>query len=861
MMSQIKSKLLALLLIAALLTAFMPGMALAESKAAEKVPPDSFSCSANFGYDFKLVFSSADANANDWLEAVTGITVADDTYEKVGSSYSVYNNKCYYINTSSWEGATIYIGEGGNFTEGKAICRISAEGYKPLTVELDKTTHKATVIKAEPEAPELLPAPGMRVDTVSDYTYIQLIADKADYVSGVIEVLVNGTAWRETTSKIALNETAYYLDREENRIVFSNLPTSLKSGDLITFINPAYETLILKVSIAAGVVSVTPATGGSDKEDLYELHVRLVGSFEPAIVSQEGYDAISSASTNISQNKNSDVEVQAALLPCGQEPEEADWKLLSESGIRIDTDKTKTYVSLDNASGMSGIYSTYDSSLTLAGIPNQSGTYQVLITVTDDQGRTATSNSLSFVVYSGEEYLAEQLVLENCTQTADGKYMYDMEPWAIKNFTKDGAQTVIVPADIKAWYGSHTSGTYGRLGYAISSGEETTQTLIVPAGCNLTLVNMDLQSSVRIVVEDGARLVLRDSVVQGIVEVRSGGSFSMNYNDYGDGEFLMGASINGQLILQDGATVENAVIYSNTNYIANGDEVRSNDAPVVVVNGDVQLKGQVIIRGDEAATGSAGQTGLQVNGTLHIAEDAALAVYGGGYLSLTTEGGSAIQMNGGEITGGGKLIAVGGYGNNSGGDAVCGAGKISVADAYLEGGAAFHGTAGKPMDGDVILPGNTNRNLVNGNDNYNYGDDDSYGYWFGSTVSDLPDLYGPQYTIEKNAPGESSSGENTGGSVPDTNPGGDTNINIGEEDPPLSDLPEDEKKPSSDENQPESAGSDDAQADTTGIGEADVPKADIPQTGDTTDLWMLIMSMLLAVAVLAMVCIKKKNRI
>ena len=188
--------------------------------------------------------------------------------------------------------------------------------------------------------------------------------------------------------------------------------------------------------------------------------------------------------------------------------------------------------------------------------------------------------------------------------------MYDMEPWAIKNFTLDpNNETVVVPEDLKAWYGSHTSGTYGKLGYAIPESNMQTQTLVLPKGCNLTLVNMDILSSVKILVQDGAKLTLRDSVVQGAVEVENGGTFSMNYNDYNGGEFLNGASINGKLILKDGSTLENAKIYSNTNNIANGSEARHNTDPVVVVNGNVTLKGKVFLRGDEAPTGTDPETG------------------------------------------------------------------------------------------------------------------------------------------------------------------------------------------------------------------------------------------------------------
>ena len=151
------------------------------------------------------------------------------------------------------------------------------------------------------------------------------------------------------------------------------------------------------------------------------------------------------------------------------------------------------------------MYSTYDSSLSLSGTPAETGTYPVSVTVTDESGRTVTSNELTFKVYSTNEKLADHLKLENATKTADGKYMYDMDPWVIPDFN-DTDDIVTVPAEIKAWYGSHTSGTYGELGYAVSEGDATTQTLIIPNGCNLTMVNMKVLSSVKIKVENGGTL-------------------------------------------------------------------------------------------------------------------------------------------------------------------------------------------------------------------------------------------------------------------------------------------------------------------------------------------------------------------
>jgi len=247
--------------------------------------------------------------------------------------------------------------------------------------------------------------------------------------------------------------------------------------------------------------------------------------------------------------------------------------------------------------------------------------------------------------------------------------------------------------------------------------------------------------------------------------VENGGTFSMNYNDYSGGEFLNGASINGKLILKDGSTLENAKIYSNTNNIANGSEARHNTDPLVVVNGNVTLKGKVFLRGDEAPTGTdpatgksyTGQTGMQVNGTLNLDKDAVLAVYGGGKDATTSNGGSAIILNGGTITGNGKLIAVGGDGYfGEGGNAVSGNGTISVADAYLEGGASISksGTPGKALGDRVKLAGTTNRNLIDGSTGVRI-DYDNDTYW--RDILSVPNL--DLYPVEKNAPGEQPGGD------------------------------------------------------------------------------------------------------
>lgn len=720
-------------------------------------------------YDF-LALSVKDAEG--YVDGITQISINDKDWEEVSATISLYGSGKYYLNKETNE---IYFDGSGSgvFDVGDKIC-IYNPNYETLVLEVTGTGDSFNIGNAGSESdptPEPDPTPGGDTTPAPSvyaemgtgfnaYRNIVIISDSTDYISNITEIQVNDGSWTAVSSKAAVfGSGTYYLGKEENKLYFDGSKNVFDVGDRITIKSEGYEDLILSVTEEAFKVEPYDPEKPVDKDI---LHIRLVGYFEAALQGQKKYDAISGASTSVSANQNSNVTVQAVILPDGTEPEEDDWKdLNSDSDIRINSDKSKSYVSISpEGSGMVGVYSPYDGSITLAGTPEGVGEYMVSVTFTDEDGHTATSNELIFKIYKGNEKLIDQLTLGNSEQTADGKYMYDMEPWAIKDFGGTD-ETVTVPADIKAWYGSHTSGTYGELGYAVSGAP--VQTLIVPEGCNLTLVNMKILSSVKIVVENGGKLVLRDSSVHGQIVVNDGGSFSMNYDDYNE-EFLTGASINGQLILNDGATLENSSIYSNTNFLGNGSEVRHNTEPVVLVNGSVNVNGSVFIRGDESATGTdpatgksySGQPALKVeNGTLNIPEGSVVAAYGGGHLATTSVGGEAVILDNGTITGEGRLIALGGYGDgDDGGDAVSGTGTVSVRDAYLEGGSVFLPknasiTAGKSHGDNVMIAGTTNRNLIDGQ-RLEHGGDISERYW--SDITMIPDL--SLYTVEQNAPGD-----------------------------------------------------------------------------------------------------------
>ena len=460
-----------------------------------------------------------------YVEKITGISVNGTEWNEVTGSWDLKGTT--YIKKDS-DG---YVGLSPDTLKVGDKIVITSDGYKDLTLKVTGTGQQWAVEKVtsqtEPEQTKDSPAfAGDQVEILyTNYKIIKLtdVNNDSDYISKITKVSVDGKEWARTDSETALyGRKAYYPDSSNNRVVFDS--TVLHTGNVITIKSDGYKELYLKVTAEGNNFTVVTADSGETNingasNGVNTLHVRLKGYFESAVTGQQKYDAVSGASTSVSSNKNSNVVVEAADLPDGQEPVEADWKELKETGVKIDTKNTK--VNIDSESGMAGMYSTYDSSLSLSGTPAEIGTYPVSVTVTDESGRTVTSNELTFKVYSTKEKLADHLKLDNATQTADRKYMYDMDPWVIPDFN-DTDDIVTVPAEIKAWYGSHTSGTYGELGYAVSEGEATTQTLIIPDGCNLTMVNMKVLSSVKIKVENGGTLNLRDASIYGQIEVENG---------------------------------------------------------------------------------------------------------------------------------------------------------------------------------------------------------------------------------------------------------------------------------------------------------------------------------------------------
>lgn len=192
-----------------------------------------------------------------------------------------------------------------------------------------------------------------------------------DYVSAITDVKVNGTSWEEKSYSVS-SGGQYYKNTSSNKLVcaareYSANPTIpvLKSGDIITITANGYEDLTFKLVIKDGNASLVEDDGQGDP---YDLHVKIDGSFEAAIVGQKNYDGVSSASVGgSSSNKNSSVKVYGALVNKGTEPADNDWEKLDNlSKIKLDGSKCKVDIVPDTAngtpadsdSGMKGVYMT-----------------------------------------------------------------------------------------------------------------------------------------------------------------------------------------------------------------------------------------------------------------------------------------------------------------------------------------------------------------------------------------------------------------------------------------------------------------------------------------------------------------------
>lgn len=343
-------------------------------------------------------------------------------------------------------------------------------------------------------------------------------------------------------------------------------------------------------------------------------------------------------------------------------------------------------------SGMEVSPVAYDT-VYVTGTPQTPGTYYITATVTSG-ARNQQSGSVEMRIYADDQTLQQRM-----DALAEGTSSWDMEPYEISE-----TGNAVVPVGLHDIYGSHESGVYGIIGKG-ENGNFGTETLTIPAGADVTLHNMKIYSSVKIVVEKGGKLTLDDSVAYGAVEV-NGGTLSARNS----------ASFVNQITLNDGSALEDAEIRSHANYLTDGNyKVEAPVAPVQT-NGTVTVKGTCSIEGEGVVSSKDAQTGLIVNaGKLVIDQGATLKATGGSVDIDNGNGGAGIVLNGGSIIGNGQLEAQGGsvgMGGGNGGAGIAGKGTIAVSKLKATGGntvgendAAMGapGNAGNGIDSTVLV--------------------------------------------------------------------------------------------------------------------------------------------------------------
>lgn len=311
--------------------------------------------------------------------------------------------------------------------------------------------------------------------------------------------------------------------------------------------------------------------------------------------------------------------------------------------------------------------------VTLSGTAGTAGTYQVGAVATLGDYTFAT-NTEELRIYSGAETLASQIA-----GLATGTGEWDMEPYEI-----DRSDNAVIPTWLHRIYGSHESGLYGQIGNATD--DFASDTITIPAGADVTLENIKVNSSVKIVVEKGAKLTLTDSVAFGPIEV-NGGTLTLNRS----------SATTSTITLNDGSTLADSEVVSHAQFLTDGRKpTPTAPTSVVIVNGNVTFAGESSIKPDQS------QVGLEVNGDARVPLGSSLTVAGGNGGTAPGEAASAIKLNGGTISGEGSLTATGGSyelgGSGVPATAVTGEGVLATSNLVLAGGDADT-VFGRAIDG------------------------------------------------------------------------------------------------------------------------------------------------------------------
>lgn len=403
-------------------------------------------------------------------------------------------------------------------------------------------------------------------------------------------------------------------------------------------------------------------------------------------------------------------------------------------------------------SGMSA-HLMYDS-VYVSGSPDTPGVYQVTATVTDG-ARQATSSPVELRIYSNDRTLAQRF-----TALPEGTSSWDMEPYVIRD-TGDAE----VPTWLREIWGSHESGVYGQIG----SGEKdyASETLLIPAGADVKISNMKISSSVHVVVCQGARLTLDNSVVYGPMDV------------YGTLSTAIESATTSTINMHEGSTLQDAQIKSHAHFLSDGSTTAPQAGSPVVVMGTVTIRGDVVVKGDEGTAGTGGQPAIQVgSGKLVLEEGSTLTARGGDTnVVYPTDGGAGVVLDGGTVSGPGTLVAIGGQSY----EGKAGSGTVDVGSLVATGGntapeghstiSGKKGTGGEGVDPDVKVRAGSME--INGGQRANPGPSEVTPY-----DPDTPEKPGnPEQPGNTQKPGGEKPSKPEAPAGPQVKPGQDSHVN------------------------------------------------------------------------------------
>ena len=350
---------------------------------------------------------------------IKGISINEKKAE-LSSKYQVWGSKDkYYIENEDiylpqLEDETILTFKGENDIElGKFKYSKSSKKFTKVKSSSSEEVPTEPKKKKDEKKDEETPVESKITSVIGDkgtgndlYTLTVLPKEILKEIDG-LEVGVK--SFVKTDYKISVFGDRFMVEKESGKIYLGDTP---KNNTVIVF-KKGDKVLGKFKKIDDTKYEVVNSKGLTDKD----LHVKLEGTFESAVVNQKKYDSITAATGSSVVTKNSDVVVKIAETEKGQEPKESDWKLVKDSA-EINLSKSTMKVN-DETMGMEPVYHVSDSSVTLNGIPKKAGTFNVIVEAKDELGRTATSKPLTFKVYDLKKVkLSEQLkTLEHCRST------------------------------------------------------------------------------------------------------------------------------------------------------------------------------------------------------------------------------------------------------------------------------------------------------------------------------------------------------------------------------------------------------------------------------------------------------------